>query len=211
MPSLDLPPAPPPGVTPPRRSFWRRPIGIVVLAVAGLVVLGGILSALEEPTEETTASPTNVPSVEAAGTPATTTLTPSVERVAVPRVVGLRLKNAKELLNETDLQVNVVRKYSSKQSGTVLRQSVSAGIEVRPGRTIRLVISKGPKPQPSPQPNCTSGYSPCLAYHGGADYDCFGGDGNGPYYTEPGVTYSISGSDPYGLDGNDNDGYGCES
>src|SRR5512132_3197197 len=56
---------------------------------------------------------------------------------------------------------------------------------------------------------CTPGYSPCLVYHGGADYDCYGGGGNGPYYTKPGVTYSVTGSDPYGLDGNNN-GLGCE-
>jgi hypothetical protein len=57
--------------------------------------------------------------------------------------------------------------------------------------------------------DCTPGYSPCLVWHGGADYDCYGGGGNGPYYTAPGVTYRVTGSDPYGLDG-DNDGYGCE-
>jgi hypothetical protein len=57
--------------------------------------------------------------------------------------------------------------------------------------------------------NCTPGYSPCLIYHGGADYDCAGGSGNGPYYTEPGVVYNVTGSDPYGLDA-DNDGRGCE-
>jgi hypothetical protein len=56
---------------------------------------------------------------------------------------------------------------------------------------------------------CTTGYSPCLVYHGGADYDCAGGSGDGPYYTEPGVVYTVSGSDPYGLDA-DNDGRGCE-
>jgi hypothetical protein len=60
-----------------------------------------------------------------------------------------------------------------------------------------------------PSPNCTPGYSPCLAYHGGADYDCYGGSGDGPYYTAPGVVYSVTGSDPYGLDA-DNDGRGCE-
>jgi hypothetical protein len=56
---------------------------------------------------------------------------------------------------------------------------------------------------------CTPGYSPCLVYHGGADYDCYGGGGNGPYFTKPGVTYSVTGSDPYRLDGNNN-GLGCE-
>jgi PASTA domain-containing protein len=131
------------------------------------------------------------------------------ERVAVPRVVGKRLENAKDALRRDDLRVSVVRKYSSKPSATVLSQSISAGTEVRTHRTIRLVISKGPKPQPSPQPNCTSGYSPCLVYHGGADYDCYGGSGNGPYYTEPGVVYTVSGSDPYDLDA-DNNGSGCE-
>jgi flagellar hook assembly protein FlgD len=57
--------------------------------------------------------------------------------------------------------------------------------------------------------SCTPGYSPCLVNHGGADYDCAGGSGNGPYYTQPGVVYRVTGSDRYGLDA-DNDGYGCE-
>jgi flagellar hook assembly protein FlgD len=57
--------------------------------------------------------------------------------------------------------------------------------------------------------SCTPGYSPCLVNHGGADYDCAGGSGNGPYYTQPGVVYRVTGSDPYGLDADD-DGYGCE-
>jgi hypothetical protein len=57
--------------------------------------------------------------------------------------------------------------------------------------------------------SCTSGYSPCLVYHRGADYDCYGGGGNGPYYTKPGVVYTVTGSDPYDLD-TSNDGKGCE-
>ena len=57
--------------------------------------------------------------------------------------------------------------------------------------------------------NCTPGYSPCLPYEGGADYDCAGGSGNGPYYTASGVVYRVTGSDPYGLDA-DGDGSGCE-
>ena len=56
--------------------------------------------------------------------------------------------------------------------------------------------------------SCTPGYSPCLVDHGGADYDCAGGSGNGPYYTAPGVTYVVTGSDPYDLDAN-GDGRAC--
>jgi flagellar hook assembly protein FlgD len=57
---------------------------------------------------------------------------------------------------------------------------------------------------------CTPGYSPCLVSHGGADYDCYGRGGNGPYYTAPGVVYAVTGSDPYDLD-RDGNGRGCES
>lgn len=47
-----------------------------------------------------------------------------------------------------------------------------------------------------------------LGHHIGADYDCSGGGGNGPYYTAPGVTYRVTGSDPYRLDAN-HDSYAC--
>lgn len=128
------------------------------------------------------------------------------KRVSVPRVVGKRLGNAKDALRRADLRVSVVRKYSSKPTGTVLSQSLSAGTEVRQGRTVRLVISKGPRPEPSggKGSNCTPGYSPCLPP--ASDYDCIGGSGDGPEYTG---LVRVTGSDPYGLDA-DNDGYGCE-
>lgn len=128
------------------------------------------------------------------------------ERVDVPRVVGKRLANAKDALRRADLRVSVVRKYSSKPAGAVLSQSIGAGTEVREGRTVRLVISKGPRPQPTGGggANCTPGYSPCLPP--ASDYDCIGGSGDGPEYTG---LVRVTGSDPYGLDA-DNDGYGCE-
>ena len=56
--------------------------------------------------------------------------------------------------------------------------------------------------------NCTSGYRPCIPNRP-SDVDCYGGSGNGPRYTRPGVVYHVSGSDRYGLDA-DNDGLGCE-
>jgi hypothetical protein len=53
----------------------------------------------------------------------------------------------------------------------------------------------------------------CKAVAGGvqdgADYDCYRGEGGGPYYTEPGVTYDVTGYDRYGLD-REGDGSGCE-
>jgi hypothetical protein len=52
--------------------------------------------------------------------------------------------------------------------------------------------------------NCTPGYKPCLPR--ASDYDCKGGSGDGPKYTG---RVRVTGSDPYGLDA-DNDGIGCE-
>jgi hypothetical protein len=52
--------------------------------------------------------------------------------------------------------------------------------------------------------NCTPGYKPCLKR--ASDYDCKGGTGDGPKYTGK---VRVTGSDPYGLD-SDNDGWGCE-
>jgi hypothetical protein len=80
------------------------------------------------------------------------------------------------------------------------------GIELHPVLTYRHGTCSKPN---SGGVFCTPFYSPCLAYHQGADYDCYGGGGDGPYYTAPGVTYKVAGPDPYALDG-DNDGYGCE-
>jgi resuscitation-promoting factor RpfB len=53
--------------------------------------------------------------------------------------------------------------------------------------------------------HCTKGYKPCL--HPASDYDCAGGSGDGPKYVSG--TVKVNGSDPYGLD-SDNDGVGCE-
>lgn len=140
-------PPPSPGGTMPRQSSRRRPIGVVLPAFVALVVLGGILNACGESTEETAASPTPEPSVAATETVSEPEEpVEPLEVVIVPRVVGKRLENAKDALRRADLQVTVVRKHSSKPAGTVLMQSVSVGTEVRPGRTIRLVASKGPKP-----------------------------------------------------------------
>lgn len=59
-------------------------------------------------------------------------------------------------------------------------------------------------PPPPPSVDC-QGYSPCLPP--GGDVDCAGGSGDGPRYVDGPV--NVGGSDPYGLDGN-NDGIGCE-
>lgn len=61
----------------------------------------------------------------------------------------------------------------------------------------------------APRVTCTPGYKPCIPLKS-SDVDCYGGSGNGPRYTKPGVVYRVKrGYDRYGLDA-DRDGWGCE-
>jgi len=57
--------------------------------------------------------------------------------------------------------------------------------------------------QPSAIQDCTPGYKPCLPEL--SDYDCKGGQGDGPGYTG---RVEVTGTDPYDLD-RDRDGFGC--
>ena len=68
-------------------------------------------------------------------------------------------------------------------------------------------VAPAPPVAKAPATQCDPNYKPCLVYHGGADYDCASGSGNGPYYAT-GPIYVI-GTDVYGLDRN-GDGVACE-
>jgi hypothetical protein len=101
--------------------------------------------------------------------------------------------------------VEVKKRTSSKPKGRVIKQQPDAGRRVNEGRTVLLTVSKGSGG------GCTPGYSPCIPL--GPDVDCAGGSGNGPRYEGqggvPNGPFKVTGSDPYGLDGNNN-GVGCE-
>jgi hypothetical protein len=87
----------------------------------------------------------------------------------------------------------------------VISQSPDPGTSARPGQAVSLVTAK-PAPKPSGRGgSCTPGYSPCLPP--ASDYDCQGGEGDGPRFTGP---VTVTGTDPYGLD-DDGDHKGCES
>ena len=116
------------------------------------------------------------------------------------------LTQARRTLRNAGFTVAIRKQNSTTQrDGDIVSQTPPGGTQARPGRTVTLVVIN----RVAPTTDCTPGYSPCLVYHGGADYDCYGGEGDGPYLTEPGVTYRVTGSDPYDLDGNNN-GAGCE-
>jgi hypothetical protein len=176
----------------------------IVLVVGAVILLACSSESPEvlqpqEPGADTLASP---PAVEPPEPP---------ERVQVPNFRGDRFRQALNEAEDLGLEASVIRRVSGRPTGTVLRQFPLAGTRRQPGARIRLVVAK-PRPPPAftlPPPSgtgggCTGGYSPCLPP--ASDYDCAGGSGDGPEYTG---TVTVTGSDPYGLDG-DGDGVGCE-
>jgi hypothetical protein len=59
---------------------------------------------------------------------------------------------------------------------------------------------------PRGRARCAAGYSKCLDADA-LDYDCAGGEGDGPKYVDGPIR--VSGSDPFDLD-RDGNGLGCE-
>lgn len=122
----------------------------------------------------------------------------------IPNVVGDKVAGARRALENEGFDVRVRREVSSQPRDTVISQSPVGGTEARLGRKVTLVVAKPAPPSETSGGNCTPGYSPCLPP--ASDYDCIGGSGDGPEYTG---RVTVTGSDPYGLD-SDNDGVGCE-
>jgi hypothetical protein len=56
--------------------------------------------------------------------------------------------------------------------------------------------------------NCDPSYTNVCLKDGIGDYDCYGGSGDGPNYTPPGVVVRVIGADPFHLDANHDD-YAC--
>jgi hypothetical protein len=214
--------SPPPSGPSSSGPWWRR--WYVVLA-ALLVVLGIVaLSDDDAPNDQGQATPApttgfSLPTV--ATTLATTSTAPptTIEKVAVPKLVGMRLARAKETLSDRGLTPKVTYTSTARYTaGTVIGQSRKAGAGVLPDTTITLVVAKAPpSPPPSapPEPpptapsrDCHPSYPDVCLRPDASDYDCEGGSGNGPYYVAGPLR--VLPPDPFELDGNDNDGWGCE-
>ncbi len=83
-----------------------------------------------------------------------------------------------------------------------LTKKVASGLLVL---AVAAALGAAPASAHNKGKHCKKGYKPCL--HPAKDYDCAGGSGDGPKYVYG--TVKVTGSDPYGLDA-DNDGIGCE-
>jgi PASTA domain len=196
----------------------------VVLA-ALLVLLGVVALSDDDPTNDpgqaTPASTSSFSLPTVATTVATTSTAPptTIEKVVVPRLVGMRLARAKVSLADRGLTAKVTYKSTARYPvGTVISQSRKAGAEVLPDTTVGVVVAKAPPPPPSTAPpappptapprSCHSSYEGECLKVGIGDYDCAGGSGNGPNYVQG--TVRVVGPDEFDLD-RDGDGWGCET
>jgi hypothetical protein len=198
----------------------------VVLA-ALLVLLGVVAVSNDNPTPtnasgQTIPAPTTTFSLPTVATTVATTSTApptTIEKVTVPRLVGLRLARAKASLADQGLTAKVTYKATARYpAGTVISQSRRAGADVLPDATVSLVVAKAPPPPPSTAPpappptapparDCHPSYEGDCLKVGIGDYDCAGGSGNGPNYVQG--TVRVVGPDEFDLD-RDGDGLGCE-
>jgi resuscitation-promoting factor RpfB len=124
----------------------------------------------------------------------------------VPSVVGKSKASAVRNLKNAGFKVKkTTQTRTTGKDGVVLSQSRPGGTRAKPRSVVRIVISNLQRsPDTGETRNCTPGYIPCLPP--ASDYDCDGGEGNGPKYTGP---VRVTGSDPYDLD-RDGDGKACE-
>lgn len=69
---------------------------------------------------------------------------PEPEPVRVPRVVGLPVADARARVREAGLRSTVTRVESSRDPGTVVRQTPRAGASAQQGAIVALEVSSGP-------------------------------------------------------------------
>ena len=87
-------------------------------------------------------------------------LRPPPERVTVPSVLGLRLKEASESLVRSRLTAGKLTDSASSRSDIVLDQGPKAGARVEPGSAVGLVVGRISPPAATAQPPALPGVSP---------------------------------------------------
>jgi hypothetical protein len=194
----------------------------VILAAA--VVALGLVASIDNDTSNTSSGSTSAPTSPAALPTVATTL-PSTSasppttlaKVDVPKLAGMRLARAKDVLADRGLEVTIRYKSTGRfPAGTVISQSHLAGVGVPPDSRITLVVAKAPPPPPSTAPppttapsrNCDPSYPDVCLDPTAVDYDCAGGSGDGPRYVSGPIR--VRPPDPFDLD-REGDGWGCES
>lgn len=65
--------------------------------------------------------------------------------VPAPNLVDKSLETAQSMLKDANLESDISYEYNDIMENTVIRQSPDAGVKVKEGDTIKIVVSKGPR------------------------------------------------------------------
>jgi len=211
---------PPPPQKPPGdgfRSFLgRHPLAFFGGILGVLVLIGAIFGSSDNSTNITSQATSpdasyTLPTVAQTEPSSTTSPPTTIADVAVPKLVGMRARTAKNALADRRLHWRTTYKTTSRYpSGTVISQSRQAGADVRPGSTITLIIAKAPpvtappttERAPPPESNCDPAYPNDCIPPPPPDLDC----ADIGHRVEVDHRYG----DPHRLD-TDGDGIGCDS
>jgi hypothetical protein len=111
-------------------THTMRTAGIVLVLVAAASACGSPSTA-------------SVGGTSSAPTGPTSTASPEAPLVAVPKIIGSSLKDAKSKLEKAGLTVGAItKKYSHEDAGTVLKASSDAESKVTEGTAVALVIAQ---------------------------------------------------------------------
>lgn len=89
------------------------------------------------------------------------TLYVSMGTIEIPKLTGMSLEEAKLAIEDAGLSVGkIVESSSSKEKGTVIGQSIPAGVKTFEETTIDLKVSSGPEAETSDEPTQTPQQNP---------------------------------------------------
>ena len=131
-----------------KRKWMIAGLILVVMTAGGILLYQNHNSSADEEksiavnvAEKTVA--TAVPTANVVSTPEPTQEEDSF--VEIPKVTGKTSAKAKEKLQKLGVQVKIEKEYNKKKKGTVVQQSIAAGIQVKKESVIILTVSRGGK------------------------------------------------------------------
>lgn len=131
-----------------KRKWMIVAVILVAVAVSGIFLYENHNSSADEEksiavnvAEKTVA--TAVPTANVVSTPEPTQEEDSF--VEIPKVTGKTSAKAKEKLQKLGVRVKIEKEYNKKKKGTVVQQSIAAGIQVKKESVIILTVSRGGK------------------------------------------------------------------
>ena len=179
-------------------SRWRRP-QVLVPAVVGLLALVGIAAAVTPPPDTQVVAGSSSPSTSA-DEPATSAVTAATE----PPIASASSTIEAPTTEAPPTQPPTTEAPTTTAAPTTTRPPTTKPPTTKRPTTAAPATTAALKPLAS---GCDPNYAgACVPI--ASDVDCAGGSGNGPAYVQGPVR--VVGTDIYGLDGNDNDGIGCE-